>query len=204
MLYNSKIIIMDRKLCVLLYSRYSSACIDLLKYIQALPFDFPSITGLSMMSVDNKRAREACEKNGIKGVPVLLIEYFFVETSNINKKQMLEKEQIYQWIDEVVKMVTYINQTTDLTKPVVASKPSPKVTFLNSNNKSDMLPMVNIPIFDEPKHETQDKSSLKEKTLSSKHASAAAIAAEIEQQRKLEDEKFTTSIKKNTFGNLNN
>lgn len=193
MLYNSKNN-MDRKMCVLLYSRYSQVCIDLLKYIHALPFDFASITGLSMMSVDNKLARDACERNGIKGVPVLLIEYFFVEPSNINKKQMLEKEQIYQWVDEVVKMVSYMNPTSDLTKPDISSKTSPKVTFLNSNNKSDVLPMMNISVFDKSEHETEPPKE------SSKHASAAAIAAEMEKQRKLEDEKFTASIKQKTFG----
>lgn len=193
MMYNSKNN-MDRKLCVLLYSRYSQVCIDLLKYIHSLPFDFVSITGLSMMSVDNKRARDACERNGIRGVPVLLIEYFFVEPSNVHKKQMLEKEQIYQWVNEVVEMISYMNQPSDLT---ISPKTPPKVTFLNSNNKSDVLPMMKIPVFDKQEHETQDREPPKE---SSKHASTAAIAAEMEKQRKLEDEKFTSSIKQKTFG----
>lgn len=193
MMYNSKNK-MDRKLCVLLYSRYSQACIDLLKYIYALPFDFVSITGLSMMSVDSKRAKDACEKNGIKGVPVLLIEYFFVEPSNVHKKQMLKQEQIYQWVNEVVNMVSHMNQSADLT---ISSKTLPKVTFLNSNNKSEALPIINAPVFDNPPHETGDREPPKE---SSKHASAAAIAAEMEKQRKLEDEKFTAAIKQKTFG----
>ena len=194
---------MDRKLCILLYSKYSRACIDLLKYIHSLPFDFPSITGLSMMSVDNTLAKDACEKNGIKGVPVLLIEYFFVENLNAGKKQMIEQEQIYQWVDEVVKMVSNINRPTDLAKPVTSLKKSPGVTFLNSSNKSDVLPMLNISAFDEPESENIDKMAAKEKVLSSKHTSAATIAAEMEQQRKVEDEKFTLSIKKNTFENSN-
>lgn len=190
-------------MCVLLYSKYSQVCIDLLKYIHDLPFDFASITGLSMMSVDNKIAKDACEKNGIKGVPVLLIEYFFVEPSTMHKKQMLEKEQIYQWVDEVVKMVSYMNHTSDLTKPETSSKKLPQVTFLNSNNKSDVLPMMNISGFDKQEHKTEGEELSKEKTHSTKHTSAAAIAAEMEQQRKLEDEKFTSSIKQKTFGNLN-
>lgn len=193
MMYNSKNS-MDRKLCILLYSKYSQVCIDLLKYIHSLPFDFVSITGLSMMSVDNKLARDTCEKNGIKGVPVLLIEYFFVEPSNVHKKQMLEKEQIYQWVNEVVEMVSYKNQPSDST---ISSKTSQKVTFLNSNNKSDTLPMMNLSVLDEPSHETGDREPPKEP---SKNASAASIAAEMERQRKLEDEKFTSSIKQKTFG----
>lgn len=193
MMYNSKNS-MDRKLCILLYSKYSQVCIDLLKYIHSLPFDFVSITGLSMMSVDNKLARDMCEKNGIKGVPVLLIEYFFVEPSNVHKKQMLEKEQIYQWVNEVVEMVSYKNQPADST---ISSKTSQKVTFLNSNNKSDTLPMMNLSVLDESSHETGDREPPKEP---SKNASAASIAAEMERQRKLEDEKFTASIKQKTFG----
>jgi hypothetical protein len=156
-----------------------------------------------MMSVDNTLAKDACEKNGIKGVPVLLIEYFFVENLNAGKKQMIEQEQIYQWVDEVVKMVSNINRPTDLAKPATSLKKSPGVTFLNSSNKSDVLPMLNISAFDEPESENIDKMAAKEKVLSSKHTSAATIAAEMEQQRKVEDEKFTLSIKKNTFENSN-
>jgi hypothetical protein len=218
---------MDRKVCILLYSKYSNACRDLLKYIQSLPFDFPSITGLSMMSVDNKKAKDACNKNGIKGVPVLLIEYFFVENSDMSKKQMMEKEQIYQWIDEVVKTFlhnkntvkstdssniyntdTFGANTTPLGVGAFGTKTSKNVTFLDSSNKSDVLPLLKIPTFDEAfaesgslmiDGESEVESTIKTKS-SSKRMSTAAIAAEMEQQRKNEDEKFTTSIKKNKFG----
>lgn len=192
---------MDRKVCILLYSKYSQACIDLLKYINSLQFDFPSITGLSMLSVDNKKAKEACDKNGIKGVPVLLIEYFFVENSNMSKKQMLEKEQIYQWVDEVVnKILSNKNRATDI--PTSESgKTSRGVTFLNSNNKSDSLPMLKISAFDETIEDEPKIGVGSTEKASTKHISAAVIAAEMEQQRKLEDEKFTAHIKKNKIGN---
>lgn len=197
---------MDRKVCILLYSKYSNACIDLLKYIHSLPFDFPSITGLSMLNVDNKAAKEACDKNGIKGVPVLLIEYFSV--NNTHRKQMLEKEQIYQWIDEVVsKIVPANNATTDFTKPdmsppvfndidkIHSGKKSRSVTFLNSDNSGDVLPILDISATDES--DVIEKSSVS----SRKSKSAAEIAAEMEQQRKLEDEKVAASIKSKKFNN---
>lgn len=43
---------MDRKHCILLYSNYSQASIDLLTYIKGLPLDFPKITGMTMICVD--------------------------------------------------------------------------------------------------------------------------------------------------------
>ena len=193
---------MDRKVCILLYSKYSNACIDLLKYIHSLPFDFPSITGLSMMSVDNTLAKDACEKNGIKGVPVLLIEYFSV--NNTHRKQMLEKEQIYQWIDEVVnKIVPHKNEMTDFTKSDMSppvfnggtkrGEKSRGVTFLNSDNSGDVLPILNISATGES--DVIEKSSVSAR----KSKSAAEIASEMEQQRKLEDEKVAASIKSKKF-----
>lgn len=214
---------MDRKFCILLYSKYSQACIDLLKYIHSLPFDFPSVTGLSMMSVDNKKAKDVCYKNGIAGVPVLLVEYFFIENQNMGKKQMLEREQIYEWVDEMVKICIDSNGLKDLIKSdegetsgassfsaakgairgfagADGAKTSRGVTFLNSSNKSDVLPMMKIPVFDETYPEESEAVSESEKKKSlSKNRSAAAIAAEMEKQRKLEDEKFTKSIKSNKF-----
>lgn len=200
---------MDRKICILLYSKYSQACRDLLKYIDSLPSDFPSITGLSMLSVDTKEAKDACNQLGIKGVPVLLIEYFFVENPNMIKKQMLEMEQIYQWVDEVVKTILHNKrQITDLIKSDESHKPSTGVdtagvTFLDSSTKSDVLPMLQLdtsPFGESSSSVTENEIKTKS---SSKPMSAAAIAAEMEQQRKREDEKFTTSIKKNKFSDSN-
>jgi len=200
---------MDRKICILLYSKYSQACRDLLKYIDLLPSDFPSITGLSMLSVDSKEAKDACNKLGIKGVPVLLIEYFFAENPNMIKKQMLEMEQIYQWVDEVVKTILHNKrQITDLIKSDESNNPSTGVdtagvTFLDSSTKSDVLPMLQL----DTSSFGESSSSVIENEIktksSSKPMSAAAIAAEMEQQRKREDEKFTTSIKKNKFSDSN-
>lgn len=223
---------MDRKVCILVYSKYSQACIDLLKYIHSLPFDFPSITGLSMMSVDNKKAKEACEKNGIKGVPVLLVEYFFIENSTtasnndkVSKKQMLEKRQIYEWIDELVQICLNSNGVIDLfkkdTKPrdsdnndsfiqSVSDKTSKNVTFLNSRNvnipvqPSTLLGLKKTYLFDENNLKNIDNTHINDENIKKgapvKNMSAAAIAAEMENQRKIEDEKFTKSIKTDKFG----
>ncbi len=93
---------MDRKHCVLLYSNYSQASIDLLKYIKGLPLDFPQVTGMTMICVDHDQFRDTLQKNGIEYVPTLLVEYYKGSTSN-QTKQKFERELIYLWIDQVMK-----------------------------------------------------------------------------------------------------
>ena len=93
---------MDRKHCVLLYSNYSQASIDLLKYIKGLPLDFPKITGMTMICVDHEQFRDTLQKNGIEYVPTLLVEYYKGSTPN-QTKQKFERDYIYMWIDQVMK-----------------------------------------------------------------------------------------------------
>jgi hypothetical protein len=181
-----------------------------------------------MMSVDNSTAKKACDKNGVKGVPVLLIEYFFIETSNVGKKQMLEKEQIYQWVDEVVKtfgaaakggtaknLITSSNiknsdkfDARSAISDTCDIKTSKGVTFLNSSNNSEFLPSftfdetpsASFTLLKSGKQSADTIENNNKSKPSTKNMSAAAIAAEIEQQRKAEDEKFTSSMKSNKFG----
>jgi hypothetical protein len=96
---------MDRKHCVLLYSNYSQASIDLLTYIKGLPLDFPKVTGMTMICVDHDQFRDTLQKNGIEYVPTLLVEYYKGSTLN-QTKQKLESDFIYIWIDEVMKALT--------------------------------------------------------------------------------------------------
>lgn len=93
---------MDRKHCVLLYSKHSQASINLLTYIKGLPLDFPKITGMTMICVDHEQFRDTLQKNGIEYVPVLLVEYYKGSTPNLTK-QKLESDYIYMWIDQVMK-----------------------------------------------------------------------------------------------------
>lgn len=92
---------MDRKHCVLLYSKYSQASLDLLSYIKGLPLDFPKVTGMTMICIDNDVFKNTLIKNGVEYVPTLLVEYYKGATPNMTK-QKFEREYIYMWIDQVM------------------------------------------------------------------------------------------------------
>ncbi len=91
---------MDRKYCVLFYSNYSKASLELLNYIKELPLDFPKVTGLALVCIDNEHFKQILIQNGIEVVPSLVVEYFggVVE----NTKQKFETERIFMWIDQVM------------------------------------------------------------------------------------------------------
>lgn len=104
---------MDRKLCVLVYSRFSDASKQLLDQIRALPFDLPRVTGMTLISVDNPSARKKFLDEKVTVVPTLLVQYFD------NTKQKLEGEYITMWINAVE---AEINNPTK-NNPPVETKP---------------------------------------------------------------------------------
>lgn len=108
---------MDRKHCILLYSNYSQASIDLLTYIKDLPLDFPKITGMTMICIDNEQFRDTLQKNGIEYVPALLVEYYKGATPN-QTKQKFERDYIYMWIDQVMKALHFEWPQTPEQQPV--------------------------------------------------------------------------------------
>lgn len=103
---------MDRKHCILLYSNYSQASINLLTYIKDLPLDFPKITGMTMICVDHYQFRDTLKKNDIEYVPTLLVEYYKGATPN-QTKQKFERDYIYMWIDQVMREWPQIPQAPD-------------------------------------------------------------------------------------------
>jgi hypothetical protein len=88
---------MDRKFCVLLYSNYSKASIDLMNFIKKIPLDFPTMVGLTMICIDNPDFKLILTNNNINYVPTLLVEYYN------GTKQKFEREYIYMWIDQILK-----------------------------------------------------------------------------------------------------
>jgi hypothetical protein len=87
---------MDRKYCALLYSKYSQASLDLMSYIKQLPIDFPTVVGMTMISVDNAEAKSIVKENGIEYVPTLLVEYYD------GTKNKFERDLIYMWVDRIM------------------------------------------------------------------------------------------------------
>lgn len=90
---------MDRKYCILLYSLYSSASKDLIDYLKSIPVDFSSITGLTIVNIDNDEFKTILRDNGIEYVPTILIEYYD------GKKQKLVDKDIYLWIHQMIQMI---------------------------------------------------------------------------------------------------
>jgi hypothetical protein len=121
---------MDRKYCVLLYSNFSRASIDLLTYIKELPIDFPTVTGMTIISIDNEKFRTMAIQNGIEYVPVLLVEYYN------GTKQKFEREYIYMWIDQMMKAsmaatvstANVSNNTGEPKNKIVITPPTPEPT----------------------------------------------------------------------------
>lgn len=91
---------MDRKHCVLFYSKFSPASKNMIEYIESLPYDLPRITGMTMLSVDSTPIRNIVHKHGLDVVPCLFIQYFDGET------QLLTDKLINDWIDEVSQVVS--------------------------------------------------------------------------------------------------
>ena len=87
---------MDRKCCVLLYSNHSKASLDVLNYIKNIPIDFLTITGMTMICIDNPEFKLILHNNGITHVPTLLVEYYN------GSKQKFERDYIYMWIDQII------------------------------------------------------------------------------------------------------
>lgn len=128
---------MDRKYCVLLYSSFSKASIDLLTYIKELPIDFPTVTGMTIISIDNEKFRTMAIQNGIEYVPVLLVEYYN------GTKQKFEREYIYMWIDQMMKasMAATVSTATVPREPrnKIVITPPPQIREEEEEKKEDVV-----------------------------------------------------------------
>jgi hypothetical protein len=193
---------MDRKHCVLFYSKNSQASFDLFNYINNLPIDLPSLTGMTVVCADNELIRSKLFENNILDVPVLLIEYF-VSYEDFPKKQKLFKNQIYQWIDEITKKC--IDQKSDyfpskqktkkkvsFLSPDISNPPKNSSILTNPPKNSSILtnPPKNSSILTNPPANiniTVPLNPLKSKDVSS-------IAAEIAKQRDIEENKLNNNL----------
>lgn len=98
---------MDRKYCMLLYSIYSPASKNLIEYIRSLPFDFSSLTGLTIVNIDNSEFKDILYKNDINYVPTILIEYYD------GTKQKFVNNDIYLWIKQMFQIMNQNERQDD-------------------------------------------------------------------------------------------
>ena len=87
---------MDRKFCVLVYSRFSEASRVLIDHIRNLPFDLPRVSGMTFIAADNPEIRKAFLNENITSVPPLIIDYFN------GTRHQLTGDEIMVWLNEVV------------------------------------------------------------------------------------------------------
>lgn len=173
---------MDRKLCVLLYSNYSKASLDLINYIKKIPLDFPTIVGLTMICIDNPDFKIILHKNKIDYVPTLLVEYYN------GSKQKYEREYIYMWIDQIMgfkKINEDENQNTDQdyqgAAPIAATALSDMETKTQNSSKKEVrtsgsqITQINKTLI-----------SNSETRISGKKPDISSIAIEMQKSRDLE------------------
>lgn len=106
---------MDRKLCVLIYSTFSTESKRLIEYIRNLPYDLAALTGMTFLCADNGIIREKLLLNEIQNVPCLLLRYF-----NGND-QLLENEDVYKFIASISQSIFSPQQPPTSSQIVVPS-----------------------------------------------------------------------------------
>ena len=129
---------MNRQYCILVYSAHSNACKKLFEYIESLPFDMLSTTGLALCCVDNSEIRKTMERCEVHSVPTLLSKYF-----NQNQQQLVGDE-IYDWIAELAQRMGYkegIEQTAQVSEEVSDELPSSEPTAQKGNIVAQALSM---------------------------------------------------------------
>lgn len=155
---------MDRKFCVLLYSNYSKASIDLIAYIKKIPLDFPTMVGLTMICIDNPNFKMILNNNGISYVPTLLVEYYN------GTKQKFEKDYIYMWIDQIMASFKKMND----------SVPAPEATPDSSDTTPKASEVTSRKTIIDPSVHSSPEGRL------SKRPDIASIALEMQKSRDLE------------------
>lgn len=90
---------MNREICVLVYSQYSSASEQLIDYISKLSYDLAAITGIVLLQADSIIIRDELHKLGIHTVPCIYVKYFD------GTYQIYRDNQVYDFITAVTQAV---------------------------------------------------------------------------------------------------
>lgn len=114
---------MEHNLCILLYSKYSEICLELLKAIEDCPVNICEGNSMILLCVDNKDIRKKiieCKNIEIKTLPTLLLIY----NDDVIIKH--EEQKVFDWIDN------YVNKQ-------IASKNEEKLQIQIDELKNKML-----------------------------------------------------------------
>lgn len=131
---------MDREVCVLVYSQYSTASKNLVDYIKLLPYDFAAVTGLTFLAADTLDVREKLTELGVVDVPAIFIKYFDGRTviytgqklygfvDSITSSLIVSQQPADQVNDQVIEEFRYIPPRVQPPKLQVQQKPVEQVT----------------------------------------------------------------------------
>ena len=95
---------MEHNLCILLYSKYSEICLELIKAIEDCPVNICEENSIILLCIDNKDIRKKiieCKNIEIKTLPTLLLIY----NDDIIIKH--EEQKVFDWIDNYVNKKLY-------------------------------------------------------------------------------------------------
>ena len=110
---------MNRQYCILVYSANSTKCKKLFEYIESLPFDLLSTTGMALCCADNTDMRKTMEACGVDCVPTMLTKYFNQD------QQQLVGDEIYDWIKVLAKRMGY-KEEEESDENVSITQPQPQ------------------------------------------------------------------------------
>jgi hypothetical protein len=152
---------MDRKKCVLFYSKASPESSKLINYISQLPIDLPTILGMSIICIDNDEFKAVLQYNNIHHVPTVVIQYYD------DSKQKLQNSSIYTWINNIISEL----------QPIKAE--APKTISTDAHRTVIKTPQSDVSQKD--KQETSDESAKLGGTR--KKPDITALAMEMQKRR---------------------
>jgi hypothetical protein len=136
---------MNHQLCVLLYSKYSPQCQQLVGAIKTAPVNLMSEIGLTMVCVDNEDIRskiKTATSVTVESVPTVLIVY------NNGGVEKYEGERAFGWIDQTVRNLSPPPPPPPPPTPPTPPPPPPppkkrakhkKVSRVESGKKTTMI-----------------------------------------------------------------
>jgi hypothetical protein len=126
---------MNREICVLIYSQYSSASEQLITYISNLPYDLAAITGMVLLQADSKEIRDGLSSINIDTVPCIYVKYFD-DTFHIYKDA-----QVYDFITAV----TQAFGGSDGSNETTVAKPDVMSTAMALQKQRENIEIVKKP-----------------------------------------------------------
>ncbi len=113
---------MNHQLCVLLYSKYSPRCKQIVGALHTAPVNLMSVIGLTLVCVDNEDIRskiQSATSVEVSSVPTVLMVY------NNGGVEKYEGERAFMWVDQTVKQLAPPPPPAPAPPPAPSPPPAP-------------------------------------------------------------------------------